>query len=71
MDKTERGVIQMRYVVKFHQTSGEWLVFDMGDDLELIGMFRSKDEATAAAKRLEERAQRRQRWAREPALHAA
>lgn len=61
----------MRYVVKFHQHSGEWLVFDMGEDLELIGMFRTKDEATAAANRLEERAQRRQRWAREPALHAA
>lgn len=61
----------MRFVVKFHQTSGEWLVFDMGDDLELIGMFRTKDEAVAQAQRLEERAARRQRWARQPALHAA
>lgn len=61
----------MRYIVKFHEQSGEWLVFDMGDDLELIGMFASKDEAVSQAKRLEERATRRQRWHREPVQHAA
>ena len=61
----------MRYIVKFHKDSREWLLFDMGDDLELIGMFKSKDEATAQAQRLEERASRRQRYTREPALHAA
>jgi hypothetical protein len=31
----------------------------------------SKDEATAQAKRLEERAERRQRWHREATLNAA
>lgn len=61
----------MRYIVKFHKESREWLLFDMGDDLELIGMFKSKEEATLQAERLEERASRRQRWHREPALHAA
>ncbi len=65
------GGLIMRYVVKFHEFSGEWLLFDIGEDLELIGMFPSKDEAQAQAKRLEERASRRQRWAREPALRAA
>ena len=61
----------MRYLVKYHQLSGEWLVFDMGDDLELVGMFQSEAEATEQANRLEARAQRRQRWAREPTLEAA
>lgn len=61
----------MRYIVKFHKDSGEWLLFDMGDDLELIGMFPSKDEAMMQAQRLEERATRRQRWHREPVLRAA
>jgi len=61
----------MQYVVKFHKDSGEWLVFDMGDDLELIGMFPNKDDAVAVANRLEERAQRRSRWSRTQALHAA
>jgi hypothetical protein len=59
----------MRYVVKFHEQSGEWLLFDMGEALELVGMFASKEEAVAQASRLEDRAQRRQRWHREP-LHA-
>ena len=61
----------MRYIVKFHKDSGEWLLFDMGNDLELIGMFPSKDEAVVQAQRLEERAMRRQRWHREPVLRAA
>ena len=61
----------MRYVVKFHEASGEWLVFDVGDDLQLVGMFASEDEATGQARRLEDAAERRQRWAREPALRAA
>jgi hypothetical protein len=61
----------MRYIVKFHKESREWLLFDMGDDLELIGMFKNKDEATMQAERLEERASRRQRYTREPALRAA
>lgn len=61
----------MRYIVKFHKESREWLLFDMGDDLELIGMFKSKEEATVQAERLEERASRRQRYTREPALRAA
>jgi len=61
----------MRYVIKYHQMSGEWLVFDMGDDLELVGMFKSEKEATDHANRLEEAAQRRRRWAREPALKQA
>jgi hypothetical protein len=61
----------MRYIVKYHQISGDWLVFDMGDDLELVGMYKSEQEATDHATRLEEAAQRRRRWAREPALKAA
>lgn len=61
----------MRYIVKFHKDSREWLLFDMGDNLELIGMFKSQDEASAQAARLEERASRRQRYTREPALRAA
>ena len=61
----------MRYVVKYHAFSGEWLVFDVGDDLELIGMFASKEEAVAQVDRLEERAKRRQRWHRDSVRHAA
>ena len=61
----------MRYVIKYHHLSGEWLVFDMGDDLELVGVYRSESEATDQANRLEERAQRRQRWSREAPLDEA
>ena len=61
----------MRYIIKHHQLSGEWLVFDMGDDLELVGMFASETEAMDQANRLEAAAERRLRWSREPALKAA
>ena len=29
----------MRYEIKYHDISGDWLIFDMGDSFELVGIF--------------------------------
>ena len=54
----------MRYVVKFHPNSGEWLVFDMGENFELMAVHACEADAIAQASRFEEAAARRSRYAR-------
>lgn len=59
----------MRYVVKFHSNSGEWLVFDMGENFELMSVHASEADAIASATHFEEAAARRRRYSRSaPAL---
>lgn len=50
----------MRYTVHFHEVTGDWLVFDVLDTLELVGMHPSKDEATVHAMALEQRWRKKQ-----------
>jgi|SwirhisoilCB2_FD_contig_31_18681295_length_216_multi_1_in_0_out_0_1 hypothetical protein len=54
----------MRYVVKYHPNSGEWLVFDMGENFELMSVHATEAEAIASATHFEEAAARRRRYAR-------
>lgn len=61
----------MRYAVKFHEVTGEWLVFDMGDSFELVGMHAEEQEAIHHAMKLEERSRRRAQWSNEPVPQAA
>ena len=61
----------MRYAVKFHEATGEWLVFDMGDSFELVGMYADEQDAIYHAMKLEERSRRRAQWSNEPVPQAA
>jgi len=61
----------MRYAVKFHEVTGEWLVFDMGDSFELVGMHAEEQEAIYHAMKLEERSRRRAQWSNESVPQAA
>ena len=61
----------MRYAVKFHEVTGEWLVFDMGDSFELVGMHAEEQDAIHHAMKLEERSRRRAQWSNEPVPQAA
>ena len=45
----------MRYAVKYHDVTGEWLVFDMGEGFELVGMHADEQDAIDHAMKLEER----------------
>ncbi|NQV54661.1 MAG: hypothetical protein HQ503_02280 [Rhodospirillales bacterium] len=60
----------MRYAVKYHEVTGEWLVFDIGEGFELVGMHPSEDEAMVQAMKLEERSHRRAKWATAPMAEA-
>ena len=48
----------MRYAVKYHDVTGEWLVFDIGDGFELVGMHADEQDAIHHAMKLEERSRR-------------
>ncbi|MEE2760472.1 MAG: hypothetical protein VYE18_03415 [Pseudomonadota bacterium] len=61
----------MRYAVKFHEVTGEWLVFDMGDSFELVGMHAEEQDAIHHAMKLEERSRRRAQWSNESVPQAA
>ena len=61
----------MRYTVHFHEVTGDWLVFDVLDTLELVGMHSSEDEATVHAMTLEEQWRRKQAYCPAPVQHAA
>ena len=52
----------MRYAVKFHEVTGEWLVFDVGDGFELVGMHADEQDAIHHAMKLEARSRRRAQW---------
>ena len=61
----------MRYAVKFHEVTGEWLVFDVGDRFELVGMHADEQDAIHHAMKLEERSRRRAQWSSDPIPQAA
>ena len=55
----------MRYTVRLDDRTREWMVFDVMDTFELIGMFKSEEEANEQATRLEQKWQRTQTYARD------
>ena len=61
----------MRYAIKFHEISGEWLVFDMGDGFELVGMHTAEEDAVHQAMRLEDSSRKRTQWSAESLPQAA
>ena len=61
----------MRYAVKYHDVTGEWLVFDIGDGFELVGMHADEQDAIHYAMKLEERTRRRAQWSSDPIPQAA
>ena len=61
----------MRYAVKYHDVTGEWLVFDMGDGFELVGMHSDEQDAIHHAMKLEERTRSRAQWSSDPIPQAA
>ena len=61
----------MKYEIKYHNISGDWLIFDMGDSFELIGIHNSEQDAKQHAKQLQETFEKRARWSREAVPEAA
>ena len=61
----------MRFAVKYHDVTGEWLGFDMGDGFELVGMHADELDAIHHAMKLEERTRRRAQWSSDSIPQAA
>lgn len=61
----------MRYAIRYHDGCQEWLVFNVDEQFELVGMHQTEDEAILHAMRLEERDRRREKFINRPALSAA
>jgi hypothetical protein len=54
----------MKYKIKYHDISGDWLIFDMGDSFELIGIHSSEQDAKQHAEQLQEAFEKRARCSR-------
>lgn len=61
----------MKYAIRYHKLSREWLIFNIDDQFELIGMHRTEKEAVSHVKGLEERDRKRDQFSRRPLEHAA
>ncbi len=45
----------MRYVIRYHEISSDWMVFNMGDGFKPVGMHVSEEDAIGQVKELEKR----------------
>jgi len=55
----------MKYEIKYHNISGDWLIFDMGESFELVGIHRSEKDAKHHLEQLQNVSERRARWLKE------
>ena len=60
----------MRYAIRYHDISGDWMVFNVGDGFELVGMHICEEDAVDQVKSLEKKALKRARYS-DPALEQA
>ena len=60
----------MRYAIRYHEISGDWMVFNVGDGFELVGMYVSEEDAVEQMKELEKRDAKVVRFSK-PALKQA
>ena len=61
----------MNYVIKYHDISGDWLIFDMNDGFELVGIHGTEKDAKRHAKQLQQDSDKRARWCGETVRAAA
>ena len=61
----------MKYEIKYHDISSDWLIFDMGDSFELIGIHSSENDAKQHVKQLQESFEKKARWLKDAVPEAA
>ena len=52
----------MRYAIRYHEISSDWMVFNVGDGFELVGIHACEKEAVDQVKDLEKLAAKRARY---------
>ena len=45
----------MKYEIKYHDISGDWLIFGMGESFELVGIFCSEKDAKQHVRHLQQK----------------
>ena len=61
----------MNYAIQYHKISGDWLIFDIRDGFELVGIHRNKKDAQCHAKQLQQITKKRAKWNNDPFRSAA
>ena len=61
----------MNYAIQYHDITGDWLIFDISDGFELVGIHSSEKDARHHTNQLERDFARRAQWTREPICEAA
>ena len=61
----------MNYAIQYHETSREWLIFDIGEGFELVGVHSTEKDAERHAARLEKAFAKHAQWTRDTMNHAA
>ncbi len=61
----------MNYAIQYHETSGDWLIFDIGDGFELVGIHSTEEDAKRHTNQLEKAFAKRAQWTRDAIYQAA
>ena len=61
----------MNYAIQYHDISGDWLIFNICDGFELVGIHSTEKDAKQHAYQLEEAHAKRAQWVKEPMYEAA
>ena len=61
----------MNYAIQYHETSGDWLIFDIGEGFELVGMYSTEKDAKRNKNQLEKAFAKRAQWTIDPMYQAA
>ena len=54
----------MNYAIQYHEISGDWLIFDISDGFELVGIHSTKKDAKRHTTQLEKAFAKRAQWNR-------
>ena len=61
----------MNYAIQYHDISGDWLIFDIDDGFELVGIHSTEKDAKRHTNQLEKAFAKRAQWSREAMYEAA
>jgi len=61
----------MNYAIQYHDFSNEWLIFDVGDGFELVGIHGTEADARRHVAQLQQSSEKKSRWSREMMPQAA
>ncbi len=61
----------MNYAIQYHEISGDWLIFNISDGFELVGIHNTEEDAKRHTTQLEKAFAKRAQWTRDAMIRAA